>query len=150
MWNYNDQYLCHYGVKGMKWGVRRSQKQLQKYYKKKVSEEEAIQFQKDKRELKRADNQSYNEWWEADKKAQGTEEYWNWSPKTRDRYLYKQTTYAKLRDSHAAEKGKKYVNALEQSLKDDERDFFYAELGVVAGGGAAIVGAMYVKDFLTK
>lgn len=29
MWTYNHtEYLCHYGVKGMKWGVRRTREQL--------------------------------------------------------------------------------------------------------------------------
>lgn len=30
LWNYNDNYLAHYGVIGMKWGIRRAEKNKEK------------------------------------------------------------------------------------------------------------------------
>lgn len=37
MWTYNYNELYHYGVKGMKWGVRRASKKYEKYMKKYTS-----------------------------------------------------------------------------------------------------------------
>ncbi len=39
---YNDNELCHYGVKGMKWGVRHTKKQKKKHLKGKNSQTKKI------------------------------------------------------------------------------------------------------------
>lgn len=73
-----DNELYHFGVKGMRWGVRRAQKQLANLTgrdKSKVSEKEAERFRKDVKVLKKMNKTDRTEYGNATLKSKYGKKY---------------------------------------------------------------------------
>lgn len=128
-----NQTLAHYGVKGMKWGVRKAQKEYAELDRRKAAYKKA----------KKAYNKAYNQ-------AAGIRNYGSFSP------IKKHRVASQKRWEKALDKGQA-LNEAKKAYKDQKKNVHKnTTLGQKIGRGAKaigpalkVVGSMYVADVMT-
>lgn len=128
--SYQEESLEHYGVKGMKWGVRRYQKNAGTYTKKGIknfykalNEYEKAQKNKEKAEHQLRNNQITRREYNRIKGEVGRKKY------------ELEKSYDKLAYDQMTDKGKKLYES-GHTIEEGETKSLIAQVAVVAGGAA--------------